>query len=94
MKKNDLRMIIDNCKTGNTLDELVTSYVMDGLSKPYSKNIQNAWLLVDHLKEKGILVKIERLFDCYRVSWAYDDIYADTAAEGLCKLAIIASLNL
>lgn len=78
---------------GEDLDTLVSDQLMNGIKRPYSRDISCAWQLVEVCKEEGILIKIECLLDTYRVSWYYEDIYASKPEEGICKLALLAKLD-
>lgn len=84
-------------EAGENLDVLVSKYVTKVEAvKPYSTSLTEAWILIDLLKEKGILIHITRLFDCFRVSWNHndDEVYTKTAEEGLSKISILSILDL
>jgi len=94
MEKSELRRVISDMSAGKHLDQLVADYLIKGGDRPYSTEISWAWQLIELCRCEGILIKVECLLDTYRISWHYEDVYAVTPEEGICKLALFAKLDL
>lgn len=88
---------------GEKLDELVAEKLMNRVTRPYSRDLSDAWLIAEKLASEGWRVDIlyskrEIKLNAikmvgnspYSLFAKFGSIYADTVPEGLCKLGLLA----